>query len=192
MRLNAAIYDYQHNAPDPLPKDQLIVIREECLKQTAFKLEADGVVSSELEAIHRMLAFAISEIVFCGGFEEHTIGYIHHVLDVAIIDFDSLDKQPRRLASVAFDIFTLMRFGANSIAEHDNKKYGSHTLSQCYTSLLTLGQLECRQQTVEEILRYTLRYLMIVENLNDVEIYKLAAPIISEEIRAKQAFEEAH
>ena len=33
---------------------------------------------------------------------------------------------------------------------------------------------------------------MIVENLNDVEIYNLAAPIISEEIRAKQAFEEAH
>ena len=191
MTINATITDYLASSPVPLPEDQLIVIREECLKQTAFKLEADGVASDELAAIYVMLEWAIDEIVGFSGLEELRIPYIHQVLDEAILEFGNLDKASRRVDSNGSDVFVSMQFQKGSVAEEENKKYGFFTLGHCYAYLLTSGQLNTRHDTVEEVLRYALRHLIVVEGLEDIALYGFVTPKLVASLHAHQAFEDS-
>jgi len=190
MTINASITDYLASSPVPLPEDQLIVIREECLKQTAFKLEADGVASDELAAIYVMLEWAIDEIVGFSGLEELRIPYIHQVLDEAIREFGNLDKASRRIDSNGSDVFVSMPFQKGSVAEEENKKTGFITLGQCYAYLLTSGQLNTRHDTVEEVLRYALRHLIVVEGLEEIALYGFVTPKLLVSLHANQAFED--
>jgi hypothetical protein len=190
MTINASITDYLASSPVPLPEDQLIVIREECLKQTAFKLEADGVASDELAAIYVMLEWAIDEIVGFSGLEELRIPYIHQVLDEAIREFGNLDKASRRIDSNGSDVFVSMPFQKGSVAEEENKKTGFITLGQCYAYLLTSGQLNTRQDTIEEVLRYALRHLIVVEGLEEIALYGFVTPKLLVSLHANQAFED--
>ena len=190
MTINASITDYLASSPVPLPEDQLIVIREECLKQTAFKLEADGVASDELAAIYVMLEWAIDEIVGFSGLEELRIPYIHQVLDEAIREFGNLDKASRRIDSNGSDVFVSMPFQKGSVAEEENKKSGFITLGQCYAYLLTSGQLNTRQDTIEEVLRYALRHLIVVEGLEEIALYGFVTPKLLVSLHANQAFED--
>jgi hypothetical protein len=191
MTINASITDYLENPPVPLPEEQLIVIREECLKQTAFKLEADGVASDELAAIYVMLEWAIDEIVGFSGFEELRIPYIHQVLDEAIREFGNLDSASRRIDSNGSDVFASMPFQKGSVAEEENKKTGFITLGQCYAYLLTSGQLNTRHDTVLEVLRYALRHLIVVEGLEEIALYGFVTPKLVASLHAHQAFEDS-
>lgn len=191
MTINASITDYLENPPVPLPEEQLIVIREECLKQTAFKLEADGVASDELAAIYVMLEWAIDEIVGFSGFEELRIPYIHQVLDEAIREFGNLDSASRRIDSNGSDVFASMPFQKGSVAEEENKKTGFITLGQCYAYLLTSGQLNTRHDTVLEVLRYALRHLIVVEGLEEIALYGFVTPKLVASLREHKAFEDS-